>query len=271
MEPIKRNANRMLDTLTGKIPEKLSQENSFEPLPTLEEMDASKGASSSIFETIQNNWLAILAGLLLIMFTVFNILAYYLQEKSEMSEETKKTFKPLVDAYKYLQASFTKLGKSFEKEDTEEEDKQEKDKEVEEEPITTTNPVVATALSNQLPNITSGKPIGKSIEKPIAKNNVKSNARNYEEEEEEEEDPNAAINALDAALENASQKKNDSSGYKANDAYSSVQTVKAKAGWCFVGEERGFRNCVEVGENDKCLSGDIFPTNQVCINPRLRP
>jgi hypothetical protein len=25
-----------------------------------------------------------------------------------------------------------------------------------------------------------------------------------------------------------------------------------------------------VGEEDTCMSGDIFPTHAVCINPRLR-
>jgi hypothetical protein len=253
MDPIRRNANRMLDTLTGKIPEKLTQENSFEPLPTLQEMD---GASSpSIGESIKNNWLAILASLLLIMFTVFNVLAYYMQEKEE---ETKKMFKPFEDAYKYLHDSFVKVGKSFDK-DLGEEPEPEKD--LGEEPITTKNPVVATALSNQIPKITSGAPVGK----PLA--NVVRRRRIHEEDEEEEEDPRVAINSLNMALENASRNKSDDSTYKANDTYSSV---KAKAGWCFVGEERGFRNCVEVGENDKCLSGDIFPTSQVCVNPRLR-
>jgi hypothetical protein len=277
MEPIKRNANRMLDTLTGKIPEKLSQENSFEPLPTLQEMDsANSSSSSSFFDSIKNNWAAILAGLLLVMFTVFNVLAYYLKEKGEATETTKKMFKSFDDANKYINDSFTKVKDYFSGE------KREKKKEKEEvvvandegegteEPITTSNPVVATALSNQLPNITSGEPIGKPIVKNEIRRNIAQNVDDGEWEEEENEHPNAAINALDTALSNASQKKDDNSTYKANDAYSSVQTVKAKAGWCFVGEERGFRNCVEVGENDKCLSGDIFPTNAVCVNPRLR-
>jgi len=249
MEPIKRNANRMLDTLTGKIPEKISMENSFEPLPTLQEIDSTNnGSSSSILESIKNNWLALLAGLLLIMFTVFNVLAYYSQEKGESTETTDKMFKSFEDAYKYIRDSISK----FSEPSNEEEPDLEKTVVKSESPIT-----------NQIPNITSGKVSGKVVKKHVAK-------RTGEEEEEEEEDPNVAINTLDTALANASQKKDDKSTYQANDSYSSVHTVKAKAGWCFVGEERGFRNCVEVGENDKCLSGDIFPTSQVCINPSLR-
>ena len=41
-------------------------------------------------------------------------------------------------------------------------------------------------------------------------------------------------------------------------------------GFCYVGEDRGFRSCIKVGKADKCMSGDIFPTQDVCINPSLR-
>ena len=44
-----------------------------------------------------------------------------------------------------------------------------------------------------------------------------------------------------------------------------------KSGYCYIGEDRGFRSCIEVGESTKCMSGEIFPTREVCVNPRLRP
>ena len=43
-----------------------------------------------------------------------------------------------------------------------------------------------------------------------------------------------------------------------------------KSGYCYIGEDRGFRSCIKVGNNDKCMSGDIFPTEEICINPSLR-
>jgi len=57
-----------------------------------------------------------------------------------------------------------------------------------------------------------------------------------------------------------------------DDAGSTVQQSKGagKAGWCFVGEDRGFRSCVKVGINDDCASGDIFPSKDICVNPSLR-
>ena len=48
------------------------------------------------------------------------------------------------------------------------------------------------------------------------------------------------------------------------------RTGSQKTGYCYIGEDRGFRSCIEVGINDKCMSGDIFPTEAICINPNLR-
>jgi len=58
---------------------------------------------------------------------------------------------------------------------------------------------------------------------------------------------------------------------QADDATSMTQMKpKSKAGFCYIGEDRGFRSCIEVGEGDVCMSGDIFPTRAICINPNLR-
>ena len=51
-------------------------------------------------------------------------------------------------------------------------------------------------------------------------------------------------------------------------------TQKAKhvknSGYCYIGEDRGFRSCLQVEKGDKCMSGDIFPSKELCINPNLR-
>ena len=62
------------------------------------------------------------------------------------------------------------------------------------------------------------------------------------------------------------------SNVQADDSYSSIQMSKTsnKSGWCYIGEDKGIRSCMEVGANDMCMSGDIFPTNDVCVNPNLR-
>ena len=43
-----------------------------------------------------------------------------------------------------------------------------------------------------------------------------------------------------------------------------------KAGYCYIGADRGIRSCARVGDADKCMSGDIFPTKETCVNPKLR-
>jgi hypothetical protein len=56
-----------------------------------------------------------------------------------------------------------------------------------------------------------------------------------------------------------------------DDATSVTQSAgRSKSGYCYIGEDRGFRSCIKVGENDQCMSGDIFPTMDICINPNLR-
>lgn len=73
-------------------------------------------------------------------------------------------------------------------------------------------------------------------------------------------------NGLNKALNNSQEQNMD---YQALEASSSVHSA-GKSGWCFVGEDRGFRSCALVNEDDKCMSGDIFPSQELCINPNLR-
>ena len=72
--------------------------------------------------------------------------------------------------------------------------------------------------------------------------------------------------SLEKALSNASQQE---SQVKPDDSLSSLQT-SGKSGWCYIGEDQGIRACAEVGVNDKCMSGDIFPSQEICMNPNLR-
>lgn len=44
-----------------------------------------------------------------------------------------------------------------------------------------------------------------------------------------------------------------------------------KMNWCLVGEYENKRGCVSVTDSDKCLSGQIFPSQQMCLNPTLTP
>jgi len=72
---------------------------------------------------------------------------------------------------------------------------------------------------------------------------------------------------LDKALNNSTEQTSE---YQAREASSSVHSSSGESGWCYVGEERGFRTCATVNSDDKCMSGDIFPSQELCINPNLR-
>ena len=43
----------------------------------------------------------------------------------------------------------------------------------------------------------------------------------------------------------------------------------SKTGGCLVGEYKGRRGCIEVGEQDQCLSGQVYPEQKICLNPAL--
>lgn len=68
--------------------------------------------------------------------------------------------------------------------------------------------------------------------------------------------------ALDSAKQSPDQISPD-------DSRSSIQTT-GKSGWCYIGEEQGIRTCSEIGVNDVCMSGDVFPNQSICMNPNLR-
>jgi len=75
-------------------------------------------------------------------------------------------------------------------------------------------------------------------------------------------------NTLNRALDSSHRKSSDDDDddYEAHEASSSI----LKSGWCYIGEDRGFRSCAQVGVDDKCMSGDIFPSQEICVNPNLR-
>ena len=54
-----------------------------------------------------------------------------------------------------------------------------------------------------------------------------------------------------------------------DDSSSGIQKT-GPGGYCNVGSFKGMRSCIEVDDSSKCMSGEIFPTRDICINPSLR-
>lgn len=64
--------------------------------------------------------------------------------------------------------------------------------------------------------------------------------------------------------------------YEADESTSEIQRgrssglSKAKNGYCYIGTDRGVRSCVKISDHQKCMSGNVFPRMDICVNPKLR-
>lgn len=85
-------------------------------------------------------------------------------------------------------------------------------------------------------------------------------------------DPKARA-ALDQSLNSNTDKQTTNMfNYKEPEFDSSETPIQKpitsdKMAWCLVGEYEGKRGCVEVDDASKCLSGQVFPSEQMCLNP----
>ena len=56
---------------------------------------------------------------------------------------------------------------------------------------------------------------------------------------------------------------------KLNENYMPEQIVKENS-YCYIGYDNGQRECTNVFDGDICMSGELFPKMEMCINPNLR-
>jgi hypothetical protein len=49
-----------------------------------------------------------------------------------------------------------------------------------------------------------------------------------------------------------------------------LQSDTQQNGYCYIGKINNARYCAKVSGKNNCLSGDIFPTMEVCVNPNLK-
>ena len=49
-----------------------------------------------------------------------------------------------------------------------------------------------------------------------------------------------------------------------------VRTQALQQGYCFIGKINDTRHCAKVNERQQCMSGDIYPSMDICVNPNLR-
>ena len=215
-----------------------SSESTAPDIFSADSFTADSSSSGGFLETLQNisgtTWLLII---LILAFLGFNIFIYL----AKGTQEVNSFFAPLL----------TKMGGLFGM-------------------VTGQVVDVSAEGAKAVVNTTAGAvDTGLSAVQDITPNKAKSSVPSEPVSQQNQHDITSQ-NTLNKALNSTQSKQPTSNDYEADDASSNIQGGAPKPGWCFIGEDRGFRTCAQVSVDDKCMSGDIFPTQEICINPSLR-
>jgi hypothetical protein len=228
--------------------------------PTFSEGPSQTSSNSSFMSYFENvslqTWVIII---LILAFLGINIFAYLAKGTQETVSIFSKIFEPILKFFGYSTLTTTK--------------------QVVETSATGTKAgvdIVAGATTDAIDTIektsqsgpvaTSGTSIGVSSNIPQGQmansslpvqNNIQQAGSNIDKWQQD---------SVTKALENSRQSTEHISP---DDSRSSIQTT-GKSGWCYIGEDEGIRTCSQIGVNDVCMSGDVFPTQSVCVNPNLR-
>jgi Skp family chaperone for outer membrane proteins len=92
------------------------------------------------------------------------------------------------------------------------------------------------------------------------KSKLNSEVHSIEKDEKKEKETKAKIDTGGVGTLNA----------KIETKYKDNQIVKGN-GYCYIGFDNHMRECTDVYEGDVCMSGQIFPTLDVCVHPEFRP
>ena len=238
----------MSDNISDKISNSILGSSDISSIPSLSsDISSSDSSMSSFFDWIKEisltTWLLVI---LILAFLGFNIFVYL----AKGTQEFNSFFAPIIQKVVSIFGGVTGQVVDISAEGA---------KAV----VGTTANVVTTGLTG-VQNITPSKQVQPKTSQTTTKGqDVKTTFPQGDV---------AQSNTVNKAINSSTAQKQQVNGeeYQADEATSSIQNGASKAGWCYIGEDRGFRSCAEVGVNDTCMSGDIFPTQQICVNPSLR-
>jgi len=246
------SSKEYIKSITEIIPE--NDLPSLSPIPESQNIDISSNSSSfaSYFFSISlQNWIIII---LILALLGINIFAYLAKGTEETALLFNQIFGPILKFFGYSALETTK--------------------QTIETSATGTKAgvdIAANTAINTIDNIqqtpvgTSGTSTGLSI--PQGKMSSSSFPQNVNQNVNvtQNQNLNQEQDSLSRALENAKQSDNVSP----DESISSIQST-GKSGWCYIGQEKGIRSCAEIGVNDICMSGNVFPNLEICMNPNLR-
>ena len=232
-------------------------EMAFDDLPNLTPLpeEPLSSPSGGYFQNITlQTWIIII---LLLAFLGINIFAYLAKGTQETVSIFSKIFEPILKFFGYTTLTTTKQ--------TIETSATGATSGINMVAGTTTGAIDSIIQTSETPVATSGTSTGVSGNVPQGnistslpvQYNIQKNSAKIEKLQED---------ALSKALSSAEQKQGE---VTPDDSRSSIQTT-GKSGWCYIGDDQGLRTWSEIGVNDVCMSGDVFPTQPVCINPKLR-
>ena len=228
--------NSSNNNLTSSILQ--SSENSLPDIFSADSLSADSSSTGGFLETLQNisgtTWLLIV---LILVFLGFNIFVYL----AKGTQEVNSFFAPLLTKIAGLFGSVT--GQVVD---------------------------VSAEGAKAVVNTTAGAvDTGLTAVQDITPNKAKSSVPSEQISQQNQHDI-MSQNTLNKVLNSSQNQQPNNNDYEADDATSNIQGGAPKPGWCYIGEDRGFRTCAQVGVDDKCMSGDIFPNQEICINPSLR-
>jgi hypothetical protein len=98
-------------------------------------------------------------------------------------------------------------------------------------------------------------------------------AKETEKEEDEDEDEDNALKnerKIEKRIEDIPNNIKNLIVKKEDKLPQPTRSDSQHHGFCYIGKENNLRHCAKVSSKSKCMSGDIFPTMDLCINPKLR-
>lgn len=109
----------------------------------------------------------------------------------------------------------------------------------------------------------------KSDEKSDKKNNEK-----IIKDVENTENKISKSETLESSVKNKKSLKQENSkkliANEENEEPEPIRTDSLSSGYCYIGKVNDTRYCSKVDARSKCMSGDIYPTMDICVNPSLR-
>jgi hypothetical protein len=240
------------------ITEMISPNNdlpSLSPMPEGQNIDITSTNSSSFMSYFSNiTWQTWIIIILILALLGINIFAYLAKGTEETALLFNQIFGPILKFFGYSALETTKQTIETSATGT----KAGVD-------IAANTAINTINTIQQTPVGTSGTSTGLSIPQGKMSSSSFPQSLNQNVNATQNQHLNQDQDSLSRALENAKQTNN----VAPDDSRSSIQTT-GKSGWCYIGEEQGTRTCSEIGVNDVCMSGNIFPNQAICMNPNLR-